>query len=166
MSTFHGWMEEPHENLLELTLRGNMGAASYFSPQLCHYLNIIGVTLLAEIESYTFKIICPWSTSSQISRQGVAKMWMLGRSDVRLEVPLRGEKMLKISTLVQKEASRITFCFLRKCSGLFFLAMNFKFQFTEKPGFISFGAYFKKRKRKVLFLSGKISKVEQSITYK
>ena len=49
MFTFHGWMEETHENLLEFTLRGNMGAASYFLPQLCHYSNIIGVTLLAEV---------------------------------------------------------------------------------------------------------------------
>ena len=47
MSTFHGWMEETHENLLEFTLRGNMDAASYFSP---HSSNIISVTFSAEIQ--------------------------------------------------------------------------------------------------------------------
>lgn len=78
-------------------------------------------------------------------------MYMFGSSNVRLEVPLRGEKMLKISTLVKKEASRITLCFLRNYSGLFFLAMNFKFKFTVKTGFISLSSHFKKKK--VLFLS-------------
>ena len=91
---------------------------------------------------------------------------MFGSSNVRLEVPLRGEKMLKISTLVKKEASRITLCFLRNYSGLFFLAMNFKFKFTVKTGFISLSSHFKKKEKCCFWVIGKISKVEQSITYK